>query len=38
MQNENAKFKIEFNRRLIKFSLEIIKLCEEIRKNRIYGQ
>jgi four helix bundle protein len=34
MQNENSKFKIEFNKRLIHFSLEIIKLCKEIRKNR----
>ena len=34
MQNENAKFKMEFNRRLIRFSLEIIKFCQEVRKNR----
>ena len=34
MQNENLKFKIEFNKRLICFSLEIIKLCKEIRKDR----
>jgi four helix bundle protein len=34
MQNENLKFKIEFNKRLINFSLEIIKLCKEIRKDR----
>lgn len=34
MQNENVKFKIEFNKRLIHFSLEIIKLCREIRKDR----
>jgi len=34
VQNENAKFKMEFNRRLIRFSLEIIKFCQEVRKNR----
>lgn len=34
MQNENSKFKIEFNKRLVNFSLEIIKLCNEIRKDR----
>lgn len=34
MQNENVKFKMEFNRRLIKFSLEIIKFCQEVRKDR----
>ncbi|MBI3337096.1 MAG: four helix bundle protein [Candidatus Staskawiczbacteria bacterium] len=34
MQNESSKFKMEFNRRLINFSLEIIKLCNEIRKDR----
>jgi len=34
MQNENAKFKMEFKKRLINFSLEVIKLCEEIRKER----
>ncbi|MEK7664121.1 MAG: four helix bundle protein [Patescibacteria group bacterium] len=34
MQNENAKFKVEFHKRLIGFSLEIIKLCTEIRKDR----
>jgi four helix bundle protein len=34
MQNDNAKFKMEFNKRLIRFSLEIIKLCKEIRKDR----
>ena len=34
MQNDKSKFKIEFNRRLINFSLEVIKLCNEIRKDR----
>ena len=34
MQNQNVKFKIEFNKRLISFSLKIIKFCEEIRKDR----
>lgn len=34
MQNENVKFKIEFNKRLIRFSLAIIKLCKEVRKDR----
>ena len=34
MQNHNEKFKDEFDRRLIKFSLKIIKLCNEIRKDR----
>ncbi len=34
MENKNSKFKIEFNKRLIKFSLEIIKFCEKIRKDR----
>ena len=34
MQNENAKFKIEFNKRLVCFSLKIIRFCEKIRKDR----
>jgi len=34
MQNDNVKFKSEFYKRLINFSLEIIKLCIEIRKDR----
>lgn len=34
MENKNSKFKIEFNKRLIKFSLEIIKFYEKIRKDR----
>ena len=34
MQNDNSKFKMEFQKRLINFSLEIIKLCNEIRKDR----
>jgi len=34
MQNEKVKFKIEFNKRLISFSLFVIKLCNEIRKDR----
>jgi len=38
MQNDNANFKSEFNKRLINFSLEIIKLCNEIRGVEIYGR
>lgn len=34
MQNDNEKFKIEFLKRLIKFSLDVIKFCSEIRKDR----
>lgn len=34
MQKENKKFKIEFQKRLIQLSLEIIKLCEQIRRKR----
>lgn len=34
MQNESSKFKIEFNNKLIRFSLKIIVLCQEIRKDR----
>jgi four helix bundle protein len=34
MQNENVKFKMEFNQRLIRLSLETIKLCQEIRRDR----
>ncbi len=34
MQNDKAKFKIEFNKRLIVFSLKVIKFCKEIRKDR----
>jgi len=34
MQNESLKFKIEFNKRLIQFSLKIINLCQEVRKDR----
>jgi four helix bundle protein len=34
MRNDKSKFKNEFNKRLIRFSLEIIKLCQEIRKDR----
>jgi four helix bundle protein len=34
MQNENVKFKTEFNKRLISFSLNIIGFCQEIRKDR----
>jgi len=37
MQNENSKFKIEFNKRLIRFSLEIINVCQEIRQDRNLG-
>ncbi|MBI2670098.1 MAG: four helix bundle protein [Candidatus Yanofskybacteria bacterium] len=34
MQNENVNFKMQFNKRLIDFSLAIIKLCGEVRKSR----
>ncbi len=34
MQNDNKEFKVIFNKRLIRFSLEIIKLASELRKNR----
>jgi four helix bundle protein len=34
MKNDKSNFKNEFNKRLIHFSLEIIKLCQEIRKDR----
>lgn len=34
MQNDSAKFKIEFEKRLIKFSLTIINLCKHIRSDR----
>lgn len=34
MQSDNSKFKKEFNKRLIRFSLEVIKLCNKIRKDR----
>ncbi|MBM3206727.1 MAG: four helix bundle protein [Candidatus Staskawiczbacteria bacterium] len=34
MQNDNVKFRIEFNKRLINFSLAVIRLCNEIRKDR----
>lgn len=36
MQNDNNQFKIEFNKRLIEFSLDVIELCEALRKNRNY--
>jgi len=36
MQNDNSKFKEEFNQRLIQFSLDIIKICSDLRKNRDY--
>ena len=34
MQNHNPNFKIEFNKRLIDFSLAVIKLSSAIRKDR----
>ncbi len=34
MKETNNNFKEEFNKRLISFSLKIIKFCEEIRKER----
>lgn len=33
-QNENQNFKIEFIRRLIRYSLATIKLCGELRESR----
>lgn len=35
MQNEREKFKENFAKRLIKFSIDILKFCEEIRKERV---
>ena len=35
MQNEREKFKENFINRLVKFSVEIIKFSQEIRKERI---
>jgi len=37
MQNEKIK-KIEFNKRLICFSLKIIKLSDNTKKKEIFGQ
>jgi four helix bundle protein len=34
--NEKEKFKKEFTQRLIKFSLEIIKFCEELKKDKVF--
>jgi len=34
MQNDSKKFKIDFKKRLIRFSVEIIKLASDLRKNR----
>jgi four helix bundle protein len=31
---DKRRFKVNFTKRLIKFSLEVIKFCEEIRTNR----
>ena len=36
MQNEKEKFKESFIRRLIKFSLDIIKLSEEMRQKKVF--
>lgn len=33
-QNDNSNFKIEFNKRLIRFSLDTINFCAEIRQIR----
>ncbi|MBL7154949.1 MAG: four helix bundle protein [Candidatus Portnoybacteria bacterium] len=35
MQNDKEKFKKDFIKRLIRFSIEIIKFTEELKKNRI---
>lgn len=32
MQNDNSKFKEEFTKRLVQFSLETIRLCQEMRQ------
>ena len=37
-QNEKEKFKKSFIRRLIKFSLDIIKLSEEMRQKKYFIQ
>lgn len=34
MQNDSVNFKIDFNKRLIKFSLTIIQFCNKVRKER----
>ncbi len=34
--NEKEKFKKEFTQRLIKFSLKIIKFCEELKKDKVF--
>lgn len=34
MQSDNEKFKIEFENRLIQFSISIITLCKEVRSDR----
>ena len=34
MQSDSSKFKNEFYQRLIRFSLDIIRFCNEIRKDR----
>ena len=34
MENDNQNFKIVFNKRLIQFSIEIIKMASELRKDR----
>ena len=34
MQNDSSKFKNDFEKRLIKFSIRIIRLCSELRSER----
>ncbi|KKP89028.1 MAG: hypothetical protein UR93_C0004G0021 [Berkelbacteria bacterium GW2011_GWA2_35_9] len=34
MQNHNSNFKIDFYKRLIKFSISVIYFCNDIRKDR----
>ena len=34
MHNDNSKFKTEFYKRLINFSIKIVRLCGDIRKER----
>jgi four helix bundle protein len=36
MTMQNSKFKQEFIKRLLRFSLKIIKLCDSLRKERIF--
>ena len=35
MQNDNSKFKKEFTKRLILFSIKVIKFCKKLKKERV---